>query len=163
MYSNTISHTTHSDLQMTDDAVALFFPHAACGWGLQVLLSSNQQVPCCGVTAAMGTAVAVVRLLANGSSQDWKGETENDYMNRKQQCRVASFPNRAPIHKLVPANTVDIEIIFPWCETAGNSIVKFVALSEFTQLTYCNLTDECESAPHCTLSQKDLICHEEVN
>lgn len=104
------SHT-HTDLQMTDNAVALFFPHAACGWGLQVLLSSNQQVPCCRVTAAMGTAVAVVWHLANGSSQDWKRDTGNDYMNRKERCRVASFPNRAPIHKLVLANKVNMKSV----------------------------------------------------
>lgn len=63
---------------MTDDAVGLFSPHPTRGRGLQVLLPSDQKVPSCRVTAAMGAAVAVVGLLANGgSSQDWrKGKQE---------------------------------------------------------------------------------------
>ena len=95
---------------MTDNAVGLFSPHPACGRGLQVLLSSNQQVPRCWVTAAMGTAMAVVRLLADGSSQDWtEGNRKLTTMSRKQQCRVASFPNRVTIHKLVLVNKVNTE------------------------------------------------------
>lgn len=65
---------TCTDLKMTNNAVRLFSPHATCGWSLQVLLSSNQQVSRCWVTATMCTAVAVVRFLTNGSSQDWKRE-----------------------------------------------------------------------------------------
>lgn len=76
---------------MTDNAVALFFPHATRGRGLQVLLSSNQQVPCCRVTAAMGTAVAVVRLLANGSSQDWGGETGNEWLHFQTEFLFTSL------------------------------------------------------------------------
>lgn len=63
---------------MTDDAVALLPPHAACGRGLQVLLSSHQQVPRCRVTAAVGTAVAEVGLLADdGGGQDWRRRRED--------------------------------------------------------------------------------------
>lgn len=78
-----------TDLQMTDDAVGLLPPHPTCGRGLQALLSSNQQVPCCRVTAAVGTAVVVVRLLAEGSSHDWKHMGGGLTVSEEQQCRSA--------------------------------------------------------------------------
>jgi len=61
-----------TDLQVADDAVRLLPPHAACGRGLQALLSSHQQVARRRVAAALGAAVAVVGPLAGGSSQDWR-------------------------------------------------------------------------------------------
>lgn len=99
----------YTDLQVTDNAVGLFSPHPACGRGLQVLLSSNQQVPRCWVTAAMGTAVAEVRLLANGSSQAWGGRQEISY--NEQETAVQSAIIRAPIHKLVLAIKLDLKSV----------------------------------------------------
>lgn len=121
---------THTDLQMTDNAVGLFSPHPTCGRGLQVLLSSNQQVPRCWVTAAMGTAVAVVRLLANSSSQAWRegGDRKWVTMNRKQQCRVPSFPNRASIQKLVLANKFDLESVVFYLSSKKRQHQKLLSL-----------------------------------
>lgn len=64
-----------SYLQVTDDAVGFFPSRAAGGRCLQVLLAPHQQVPSCRVTAAMGTAMGVVRLLGGDCRQDYhKGE-----------------------------------------------------------------------------------------
>lgn len=61
-----------TDLQVTDDAVRFLPPHATRRRGLQVLLAADQQVSSRWVTAAVGTAVALVRLLASSGGQDWK-------------------------------------------------------------------------------------------
>lgn len=57
----------------------------------------------------MGTAVAEVRLLANGSSQAWGGRQEISY--NEQETAVQSAIIRAPIHKLVLAIKLDLKSV----------------------------------------------------
>lgn len=59
-----------SYLQVTDDTVGFFPTRAAGGRGLQVLLAPHQQVTSCRVTAAVSTAMGVVRLLGGDCHQD---------------------------------------------------------------------------------------------
>lgn len=126
--SGTGQSDAHTHLKMTNNAVRLFSPHATCRRSLQVLLSSNQQVPCCWVTATMCTAVAVVRLLTHGgSSQDWRGEggagNESQWTGKKQH-RLCMLSNISTFHNLCPQIQLRLNSVTKKIDIKTNRFLK---------------------------------------